>query len=196
MRANYAGSVTLIDEQIGRVLSAVQKRGELDHTVVVFTSDHGEMNGDYGLVYKRGFLHSAVKVPLIIRMPPAGYADSAGKMCRSIVEWFDIGATLTELAGGRLDYRQFARSFTRTLEDPGEPHREDALSEILGEHMLVNHEWKVAVNTEGQAYLLFDLEKDPAERRNLAGLPEYREVEDRLRLRILERIAASHMNEG
>lgn len=196
MRANYAGTVTLIDEQIGRVLSAVEKRGELDNTVVVFTSDHGEMNGDYGLVYKRGFLNSAVKVPLIIRTPSALYPHSVGKTCRSILEWFDIGATLTELAGGRLDYRQFTRSFTHTLKDPGESHREDALSEILGEHMLVNHKWKIAVNTDGQAYLLFDLEKDPTEQRNLAGSPEYREIEDRLRLRILERIAASHINEG
>ena len=62
--------------------------------------------------------------------------------------------------------------------------------------MLVNHKWKIAVNTEGKAYLLFDLEKDPTEQRNLAGLPEYREIEERLRLRILERIAASHINEG
>ena len=196
MRANYAGTVTLIDEQIGRVLSAVEKRGELDNTVVVFTSDHGEMNGDYGLVYKRGFLDSAVRVPLIIRTPPAMYPGSGGKTCGSILEWFDIGATLTELAGGRLDYRQFARSFTRTLEDPDASHREDALSEILGEHMLVNDEWKIAVNTDGKAYLLFDLEKDPGEQRNLAGLPDYRDIEERLRLRILERIAASHINEG
>jgi arylsulfatase len=177
-------------------LSAVEKRGELDNTVVVFTSDHGEMNGDYGLVYKRTFLNSAVKVPLIVKTPPAMFAGAAGKTCRSIVEWFDIGSTLTELAGGRVDYRQFTRSFTHTLKDPGESHREDALSEILGEHMLANDEWKIAVNTEGKAYLLFNLVSDPEEQRNLAGLPEYREIEDRLRLRILERVAASHINEG
>ncbi|MBN2552647.1 MAG: sulfatase-like hydrolase/transferase [Spirochaetales bacterium] len=196
MRANYAGSVTLIDEQIGRVLSAVEQRGELENTVVLFTSDHGEMNGDYGLVYKREFLNSAVKVPLIIRAPRSVQGDSGGKTCGSIVEWFDIGATLSELTGGRLDYRQFARSFVHTLKNPAESHRTDALSEILGEHMLVNNEWKIVINTEGKAYLLFDLEKDPAEQRNLAGLPEYREIEERLRLRILERISASHINEG
>jgi arylsulfatase A-like enzyme len=154
------------------------------------------MNGDYGLVYKRGFLDSAVKVPLIIRAPGSLHGGCRGMTCGSIVEWFDVGATLAELAGGRLDYRHFARSFVDTLKDPGESHREDALSEILGEHMLVSREWKIAINTEGRAYMLFDREKDPAERRNLAGLPEYREVEERLRLRILSRIAASHINEG
>ena len=48
--------------------------------------------------------------------------------------------------------------------------------------------WKCAVNAEGKAYLLFDLENDPGESANLAGLPVYREVEERLRLRILERL--------
>ncbi len=196
MRANYAGSVTLIDEQIGRVLNAIEERGELDNTVVIFTSDHGEMNGDYGLVYKKNFLNSAVKVPLIVRTPASSRGNAGGKRCRSMIEWFDIGASLTEIAGGRLEYRHFARSFHRTLEDPHASHREDALSEVVGEHMLADQEWKIAVNTEGKAYLLFNLEKDPAERRNLAGLPEYRETEDRLRLRILERIAASHIDEG
>ena len=196
MRANYAGNVTLIDEQIGAVLSILEQRGGLDNTVVVFTSDHGEMNGDYGLVYKKNFLNGAVKVPLIVRTPWTAQGSVGGKTCPSIVEWFDLGATLTEMAGGRLDYRQFAESFGRTLADPSETHRTDALSEVLGEHMLADQEWKIAVNTQGQAYLLFNLREDPAERRNLAGLREYRAIEDQLRLRILERIAVSHIDEG
>ncbi|UCF98401.1 MAG: hypothetical protein JSV89_02435, partial [Spirochaetaceae bacterium] len=93
-------------------------------------------------------------------------------------------------------YRQFARSFLPTLEDPDRSHRENALSEIVGEYMLADQEWKIAINTEGRAYLLFNLAEDPAEQFNLAGLSEYREIEDRLRLRILERIASSHVDEG
>ena len=69
MRANYAGNVTLIDYQIGEVLEAVEKRGELDRTIIAFTSDHGEMNGDWGLIYKMNFLSGSVSVPLIVRTP-------------------------------------------------------------------------------------------------------------------------------
>ena len=51
--------------------------------------------------------------------------------------------------------------------------------------------WKCAVNAEGRAYLLFGLDNDPGESTNLAGMPEYRDVEERLRLRILERMMAA-----
>ena len=63
MRANYAGNVTLIDDQIGAVLSVIEARGEMDNTVIGFTSDHGEMNGDWGLIYKMNFLDGALRVP-------------------------------------------------------------------------------------------------------------------------------------
>ena len=80
--------------------------------------------------------------------------------------------------------------------NPENPHREDALSEIMGEYMLVNHEWKININTKGEAYLLFNLKEDPDEINNLAGVRDYQEIEDQFRLRILERIASSHINEG
>ena len=66
MRANYAGNITLIDDAIGRIFSTVEERGEWEDTIVVFASDHGEMNGDYGLIYKSNFLNGAVRVPLLV----------------------------------------------------------------------------------------------------------------------------------
>ncbi|MEC8842231.1 MAG: sulfatase-like hydrolase/transferase, partial [Candidatus Poribacteria bacterium] len=57
MRANYAGNVTLIDHQIGEVLQVIKDRGEFDNTIIAFVSDHGEMNGDYNLIYKSNFLN-------------------------------------------------------------------------------------------------------------------------------------------
>ena len=77
MRANYAGNVTLIDDQIGEILAVIEARGELDNTVIAFTSDHGEMNGDHGLIYKMNFYDGALRVPLIIRVPAARTASSA-----------------------------------------------------------------------------------------------------------------------
>jgi choline-sulfatase len=192
MRANYAGNVSLIDHQIGTVLNTLEERGEMENTMIIFTSDHGEMNGDYGLIYKKNFIDSAVHIPLIISTPETRASEIAGRDCPAITEWIDLGPTLVELAGGRLDYRQFGRSLAQTLADPFVPHREDALSELLGEYMLVHDHWKIALNTEGRAYLLLNLREDSRELRNLAGLPEYREVADRLRLRVLERIARSH----
>ena len=69
LRADYAGNVTLIDAQIGEILEAIADRGELENTVIVHCSDHGEMNGDYGLIYKSNFLNGAVRVPLLCAYP-------------------------------------------------------------------------------------------------------------------------------
>ena len=192
MRANYAGNVTLIDHQIGEVLEVVEKRGELDRTVIAFTSDHGEMNGDWGLIYKQNFLSGAVSVPLIVRTPAT--ASGGGRVNDTPAENCDIGPTLVELAGGEIEYQQFAKSLVPAMNGGSKvPHRDDAISELRGEVMLADANWKGAINSDGQVYLLFDLENDPDETVNLAGLPDYREVEDHLRLRILERIARSQL---
>ena len=59
--------------------------------------------------------------------------------------------------------------------------------------MLLNQEWKIALNNDGLPYMLFDLINDPEERENLAGRPEMKATEDILRLRILERLQRSHL---
>ena len=193
MRANYAGNVTLIDDAIGRIITTVQERGEWEDTVVVFASDHGEMNGDHGLVYKSNFLNGAVRVPLLVRAPGTTAAATRGAVCPSPVEWLDIGPTLVELAGGEIDYEQFGRSLVPALEDPAATHRGEAISELDGEIMLLDQEWKMALNRDGQAYLLFDVKEDPREVRNLAGRSEVRQVETGLRLRVLERLMRSQL---
>jgi choline-sulfatase len=189
LRANYAGNVTLIDEQIGDVIAAVEERGELDRTVIAFVSDHGEMNGDYGLLYKQNFLDPAARVPFIVRMPPSAGAAS-GATTETMVELMDLGATLVELAGGRPGRRSRARSVVPVLQDPAREHRQLALSEWRREVMIATRDWKLALNKAGETYLLYDLRADPLETRNLAGLPEHREVEAELRRRLDEALSA------
>ena len=194
MRANYAGNVSLIDDQIGQIIDVIEERGELDNTVIGFTSDHGEMNGDWGLIYKTVFLDGSVRVPMLVRTPETARTD-AGRVSETLVENCDLGPTLVELAGGELDHRQFARSLVPVLTGTEAVHRDQAISEIGGEFMLMTRDWKMALNREGRSYLLFDRNADPAESRNLAGLPEYRAVENDLRLRTLEHIATSQLKE-
>ena len=192
MRANYAGNVTLIDDQIGQILAVIEERGELDNTVIGFTSDHGEMNGDWGLIYKMVFLDGSVRVPMLVRTPDT--AKNGGVVSDVLVENCDLGPTLTELAGGELTHRQFARSLCPALAGNGE-HRDTVTSEIHGEFMLMTRDWKMALNDDGQCYLLFDRNDDPQETRNLAGLPESKPVENELRLMALERITQTQLKE-
>ncbi|MDE0086770.1 MAG: sulfatase-like hydrolase/transferase [Candidatus Poribacteria bacterium] len=186
MRADYAGNVTLIDTQIGEILDAIEDRNELENTVIVHCSDHGEMNGDYGLIYKSNFLNGAVRIPLLVRTPDTLKNAVSDSICESPVEWIDIGPTLVELAGGELQHRQFGKSLCPVLDDTEATHREFAISEISREIMLLNREWKIAINKERQPYLLFDMQNDPNETNNLVGLPKMKELETQLRSQIFE----------
>ena len=89
MRANYAGNVSLIDDQIGEILATIEQRGELDNTIIAFTSDHGEMNGDWDLIYKMNFLDSSARVPLLFRSPKT--VNEGGKVIDAPVENIDLG---------------------------------------------------------------------------------------------------------
>lgn len=184
MRADYAGNVTLIDEQIGAILSVIEERGEMDNTIIVLTSDHGEHNGDAGLIYKETFLDGAVRVPLLIRTPDLKHP---GIVSEAMTEWFDVGPTLVDLAGGELTYAQDARSLCPVLNNPEATHREESISEYRQECMMMTPDWKIAVNVDKQPYLLFDRRNDPQEKQNLAAEPAYAEVEQRLLKRLLQR---------
>lgn len=196
LRADYAGNITLIDDQIGEILAVLEARGELDNTVIALVSDHGEMNGDYGFIYKEHLLNGSVRVPLLVRTPQTVGTDVAGSVCDSPVEWIDVGPTFVDLAGGELTHQQFGQSLCPTLDNLAVEHRTEAISEYGGEVMLLNREWKAVLNQQGEVYLLFNVEDDPQEVNNLAGLSDYSEIECTLKMRILERLMLSQVTSG
>jgi choline-sulfatase len=176
LRSNYAGNVTLIDDQIAEILRVVEERGELDRTVVAFVSDHGEMNGDHNLIYKQNFLNPAVRIPMIVRLPPTDERARSGAVSDAMVELMDVGATLVELAGAAAVDGSRARSLVPLLEEPSRPHRDVALSGLRREVMIATAHWKLAMNRRREVYMLYDLDADPMETRNIAGLEGYEEV--------------------
>jgi arylsulfatase len=187
LRANYAGKVTLIDDQIGEILQEIQTRGESDRTVVLFTSDHGEMNGDYELIFKSNFLNPAVRIPLIIKTPEMKTSSVAGKITYTPVELFDAGPTLSDLAGAKLNRHQFARPLGPVLQNPNTEHRDFALSEFKHEMMYLDREWKLMLNRHGEAYRLFEIESDPHEMKDLVEEKAYRDLIAQLKAKILDR---------
>ena len=183
VRANYAGKVSLIDHWVGELLEAVESRGELDRTLVLFTSDHGEMNGDHGLFHKSCFLEGAIRVPLILRAP--GSAPTDGSVVDCPVELIDVGPTLAEAASVHLDYPQWGRSLWPILRGEAAAVRDVAVSAQQAELMLVGEQWKVALNRAGEPYLCVDLVNDPDEGINLAGTEGVKGVELVARTRAL-----------
>jgi arylsulfatase len=191
MRANYAGNMTLIDQQIGEIIQALKDKNIYDQTVIVFCSDHGEMNGDYGLIYKENFFNGAVKIPLLIRTPEIQNSERKGSVCEEMVELLDLGPTMVDFSEGRIDYQQFGKSLAGVLENPHQTHREEAVSEHKGEIMLATKEWKIVFNQQGEPYLLFHLTEDPNELLNLIGDPQFEEVVADLNSRLIKRLLTS-----
>ncbi len=188
MRANYAGNVSLIDDQIGEILQTIEAKGELGNTAIVFSSDHGEMNGDHGLIYKSNFMNGAVRVPLLIRPPRTLRTPDAGTVSHAPVELFDVGPTIVELASGELRHQQFAKSLSPALEACAAELRDYAISELNGEVMYMDRRWKLALNAHGAPYLLFDLENDPDEQNNLVDDASMAKTVVELRILILEHL--------
>jgi choline-sulfatase len=182
LRANYAGKVTLIDEQIGAVVDVVRRRGELDRTLIVFTSDHGEMNGDQGLLYKANFLDPVIQVPLIVRPPraPAG----GGRELSIVAELMDVGATLVDYAGGTAQPQSHARSLRPVIEGVAREHRDFAVCEFLGHGAIVDRRFKLEVDAEDRPALLLDRVNDPGEQRNLVDDESYAAVRAELASRL------------
>jgi arylsulfatase len=176
MRANYAGSVTLIDDEIGRIIQLLRDRGDLERTAIVFTSDHGEMNGDHRLIYKSNFLDPAIKVPLIVVPPGGGSAGRCGRSSTAIVELMDVGATMLDFAGAEVHRDMQSRSLGGVIEGRLSRHRRVAISEYLGHVCVVSESHKAEFDERGAPTLLFDRQEDPQEQRNLVGDDRYRET--------------------
>jgi len=194
MRANYAGGVTLIDDQIGEILKVLEKRGELDNTVIAFISDHGEMNGDYNLAQKCLFWESALKIPCMVRTPETISNINLQGKSNTLVELMDIGPTLAEYAGAEIDYPNFARSLVPVISGEQKIHRKSVLSEFTEELMLLTEKWKFTVNKEGHPYFLVDMINDPGETTNLVSEPQYRELVGELQTQLLRRVLDSQLN--
>lgn len=114
--ATYYGMVSRVDDQLGRILAAVDAVGQTDNTIVVFLTDHGEYLGDWGLVEKwpSGMDPSLLRNPLVI----AGPGIAQGEVCDALVEIIDVNATLLDVAGATPTHTHFGRSLTGLLAEP------------------------------------------------------------------------------
>ena len=183
--AAYYAMIALIDDQIGRVIAALEDTGQRDNTLVIFTSDHGEMLGDHGLL-KKGcrFYEGLVRVPLIFSWP--GHVQS-GQRSDALVELRDIAPLLLELAGRAVPDRMQPRSLLPMLSGacPADEHREfvrceyyDALDQADGTYatMYRNRQYKLVVYHGHGLGELYDLVADPGEFDNLWDDAEYVDV--------------------
>jgi arylsulfatase A-like enzyme len=180
MMAAYYAQIELIDDQVGRMMDALEASGQRDNTIVIFTSDHGEMLGDHGLVLKGcRFYEGAVHVPLIISWPEA---VTQTLHSTALVELADLVPTLLEAVGLPVPDGVQGRSLLPMLCGDADPsvHRKfvrceyhDALDRPFASHanMIYDGRYKLVVYHGHAVGELYDLEHDPDEFENLWDRP-------------------------
>ncbi|MBT3276193.1 MAG: sulfatase-like hydrolase/transferase, partial [Spirochaetales bacterium] len=182
-KANYYGMIELIDENVGRMIEALEQTAQRENTVVIFTSDHGEMLGDHGLGAKGArFYEGAVRIPLIFSWPGR---FKEGLKVDGLTELNDIAPTIAEFAGLPA-LKSHGNSLVPILAgdaDPGRNHDYvrceyyDALDmkapNAFEEHsetwatMYREERWKLIIYHGLKYGELYDLENDPGEFENL-----------------------------
>jgi arylsulfatase A-like enzyme len=195
IRAAYWATVDLIDEQIGRILEALEATHQLEKTIIIFTSDHGEMLGDHG-IYLKGpyFYEPAIRVPFIIHWPKV---IKGNRRYKGIVELVDVAPTLLDAVGLRPHLGMQGKSMWSMLtgETQLEHFREDVYSEYYNAMPFHKHpaaygtmvrtdHYKLAVMHGLEVGELYDLKRNPNETHNRWNDPAYVPV----KLEMLERL--------
>jgi arylsulfatase len=195
--AAYYAMVEHIDDQVGRMLDALRETGQLDNTLVIFMSDHGEMLGDHGL-YLKGphFYDEAVHVPLVLSLPDR---IARGLQSDALVELTDLAPTLLECCGLTPEPQMQGRSFHGILTGAADPaqHRDHVYCEYANAWthpraygtMLRSRDEKIVVYHGTEPGELYDLRADPDEFVNLWGRPEAAERKARLLQRCCDAVA-------
>ena len=193
-RAGYYGLITYLDDKIGRLLDSLEKQGLADNTIVIHTSDHGEMLGEHGLWRKMNFYEQAARVPLQIVWPGG---VPTGQRIPRVVSLVDVTATILDMAGFPLHEREHWDMDGDTLLPLMRGESMEWKDEAFVEHhahgtdrpraMIRQGGWKLCYSHgDPPEFELYDLDADPGELANLAGSPAHRDIQDQLLSRIME----------
>jgi choline-sulfatase len=170
-RRGYFAAISLVDDLLGTILATLDEQGLAGDTVVVVTSDHGDMLGERGLWYKMAPFEDSIRVPLIVHAPGR---FAAGRVATP-VSLLDLAPTLAAIGGGAPLPEADGRSLLGALDGQALEPR-DVIVEYLAEGVrapqvtLVREDLKLIRNL-GEPDLVYDVGRDPSERTNLGEAP-------------------------
>lgn len=195
--ACYYANCNFVDEQVGRILQALEETGQLDDTVILYTADHGDLLGDHGLFFKGAPAYEAVyNVPLIVAGP--GVTDP-GRTSEALVSLVDLAPTIASLTGTRSIEDADGRSLVPLLEhraaDLEESPWADGYAEFHGQRFFFTQRivWQGRHKYVFNGFdvdELYDLSADPHEVTNLAADPAHRPLLEAMAARMWRRARA------
>ena len=202
MKCGYYGVIEVIDHHFGELIGALDEMGELDNTLIVFHSDHGEILGDHGLVFKGArFFDGSVRVPLIFSWPGEVVQT---RVSDALVELVDIAPTLLEASGIEVPCSMQGKSLWPILTGQAEPssHKQWVVSDFYDScgYTEVDDETQATMTFDGRYKMviyhrhdlgeLFDLHEDPGEFVDLWSDPAHQT----LKLEVMHRHIDAVMN--
>lgn len=162
-RRHYAAMIQNIDRHVGRFIEAVRDRGELENTLIIYASDHGEMLGDHNLWGKSTWYTPSSGIPLLVSGPDV----AGGRTSRALVSLHDLTATLLDYAGAESLPAMDSLSLRGILEGKKNEHRPYVCSGLDSWRMVFEGRYKLVTRLD-EPPLLYDVETDPQEMRNIA----------------------------
>lgn len=202
-RAHYYANVTMIDKQVGEIIDSLEKRGVLDNTIIIFTTDHGDCLNDHGHSQKWNMYEQSIHIPAIVWAPAK---IKAKQRFNDLVTLMDFGPTILEFANVPVPEWMEAKSFKSLLVGEAYDSQDRIFSEHSDDKILTNTNFMTMIR-EGSMKLvhfidsdngqLFDLENDPNEVHNLWDEPNYSRTKLRLINEILRwRLDSSRKTQG
>lgn len=174
--AGHYGGLSFIDEQIGKILSALEKNGQLDNTLIIFSSDHGSHLGDHDLIHKGTALRRSANIPFIVWWP--------GKIKQGVRSGFtshiDLMPTLLSIAGLLKPSSNEGDNMMDVITGKSEGS-DHSIVEIRDSYSWICKKYNFGIHFSSHEESLFDLTKDPGELKNVIDQPEYKQIADSLR---------------
>ena len=196
----YCETVVGIDENVGRVLQQLKSSGQLDNTLVIYTSDNGFELGEHGFYDKRDAFEHSIRVPLVAMAP--GLIEP-GTRISQMIQNIDFAPTILQSFGIQPpdSLKMTGRSFLPLLQEKKIPWRDHILYEYHWEWNFPATPTTFAIRTDRYKYIyyhgvwdqngFYDLQTDPIERHNLIQVPGYQEKIARLRNQMFEELEAA-----
>lgn len=188
--AAYYAAMTAVDEQVGRLLKTLDDSGRAGHTIVVFTSDHGDMLGSHGQRLKRKPWEESIRVPGILRYPAK---LKAGRITEALLTHVDLAPTLLSLCGLPVPKDMQGTDLSGVVLGTSDRGPDSALFQIFvpfaGDE--TPNPWRgvrtdrhMYARTEAGPWVLYDLKDDPYETKNLADDPAQADIRDALEVKL------------
>jgi len=192
--SGYYAAVSFMDAQVGKVLDALEKSGQADNTIIIFTSDHGYHLGEHDFWAKVSLHDESARVPLIVSVPgkKPGVSDS-------LVELLDLYPTTAKLCGLEVPARLQGKDISPILDDP-KAKVHDTVFSIAGTSkglMLRDDRWVFIQYTEdaSKGIELFDMQNDPLQYTNLAQSLDHVSRVEEWKTKITAKLAAVRAND-